>query len=715
MSSFNFGQNNSTSGSGGANLFGGNSNPFGTPSKPLFGAQSTTPSTNDDIAKDGATAGSQTPGFNLPKSSEGFSFGGKAPTASSAQNAFAQSPGSTTPTTPGQKPLFGAANVAPVSGSLFGSTTPATSGPSFFGQQSTTPAGPPPTTSAFGNNFFGTQKSADTTQTNSSNLFSKPATTNTTPPMFGQKKEGETTSAFGTGLFGSNQQTKLSAGDTSSTPAQPSFGTTGTTSSLFGSTTPTSTPPQPQGSSTAGLGAPQASSNVFSMTPAIPKPGPGLFGGSQSALNSQPQSTTPGTATSKPPLFSLDKGPGQQSKPLFGAANTTSGTASNTAPALNSQTSSSKPFSGFSLSGLGKEISSDKATAPSNSFDGFKTGGQDKSTTDKPSNTFSSFSTPAQAKPTATDQQASTASTTPAGLPTFSLKPPSATTQATTEATSTSTVNAPSTSASSLFGAKPTATSTAPPGITISSSDTGATASGALGASTTGPAPTSQSRLKNRTMDEILTRWASDLTKYQKEFQSQAEKVAEWDQVLVDNMAKITKLYVNAATAEKQTNSVEMQLRAVENQQSELESWLDKYESEVDDMIAKQNVQQGEALQGPDQERERTYKLAEKLSDRLDEMGNSLTGMIEDINSTSTSLCKTSKSDEPISQIVRILNAHLTQLQTIDQGTIALQAKIGSAQKSSQGLGHSLNGLNGTGAGNGAAEEFYRSYMGRRN
>lgn len=107
-------------------------------------------------------------------------------------------------------------------------------------------------------------------------------------------------------------------------------------------------------------------------------------------------------------------------------------------------------------------------------------------------------------------------------------------------------------------------------------------------------------------MDEILTRWASDLSKYQKEFQSQAEKVAEWDQVLVDNMAKITKLYVNATTAEKQTNSVEMQLRAVENQQSELESWLDKYESEVDDMIAKQNVQQGEALQGPDQERERT-------------------------------------------------------------------------------------------------------------
>jgi nuclear pore complex protein Nup62 len=65
-----------------------------------------------------------------------------------------------------------------------------------------------------------------------------------------------------------------------------------------------------------------------------------------------------------------------------------------------------------------------------------------------------------------------------------------------------------------------------------------------------------------------------------------------------------------------------------------------------------------------------------------------------------------------ITQIVRILNSHLTQLQTIDQGTVALQEKIAKAQKNAQGLGHANNG--GTGAGNGAVEDFYRSYMGRR-
>jgi hypothetical protein len=35
-------------------------------------------------------------------------------------------------------------------------------------------------------------------------------------------------------------------------------------------------------------------------------------------------------------------------------------------------------------------------------------------------------------------------------------------------------------------------------------------------------------------MDEIITRWATDLSTYQKEFQNQAAKVASWDRLLVE-------------------------------------------------------------------------------------------------------------------------------------------------------------------------------------
>lgn len=107
-------------------------------------------------------------------------------------------------------------------------------------------------------------------------------------------------------------------------------------------------------------------------------------------------------------------------------------------------------------------------------------------------------------------------------------------------------------------------------------------------------------------MDEIITRWASDLSKYQKEFQSQAEKVAKWDRMLVENSDKIQKLYGSTLEAERATSEVERQLSAVESQQEELGGWLDRYERDVDALTSRQ-VGQGEGLQGPDQERERTY------------------------------------------------------------------------------------------------------------
>lgn len=149
-------------------------------------------------------------------------------------------------------------------------------------------------------------------------------------------------------------------------------------------------------------------------------------------------------------------------------------------------------------------------------------------------------------------------------------------------------------------------------------------------------------------MDEIITRWATDLSKYQKEFKDQAAQVAAWDRLLVDNGEKIQKLYLSTYEAEKASRDVERQLVAVESQQEELESWLDKYEAEVDSMFNR-DIGRNEQLGGPDQEREKTYKLAEKLTDRLDEMGRDLSKMIKEINDISGSLSNGNKPDDPVS------------------------------------------------------------------
>jgi len=44
-----------------------------------------------------------------------------------------------------------------------------------------------------------------------------------------------------------------------------------------------------------------------------------------------------------------------------------------------------------------------------------------------------------------------------------------------------------------------------------------------------------------------------------------------------------------------------------------------------------------------------SYKLAEKLQDRLNELNKDLTEMIEEINRTSQDLSKTGKPDDPVS------------------------------------------------------------------
>lgn len=107
-------------------------------------------------------------------------------------------------------------------------------------------------------------------------------------------------------------------------------------------------------------------------------------------------------------------------------------------------------------------------------------------------------------------------------------------------------------------------------------------------------------------MDDIITRWATDLAKYQKEFQQQAQKIATWDRLLVENSDKISRLYSRTYQAERDAAEVDRQLSAVENQQNELSAWLDRYEHEVDEMIGS-HTGGDNTVHGPDEERERTY------------------------------------------------------------------------------------------------------------
>ncbi|MCJ1401902.1 FG-nucleoporin nsp1 [Xylographa trunciseda] len=658
--------------------------------------------------------------------------------------------------------IFGQSNASPANPSLssFGGT-PATSAPaaSLFGASASTSQ----PSSLFGGgssgaaNVFGGGKNNN----NSFGLFSTPNKPSE-PPNTGPVQN---TGIFGGGAASSNANLFGKIGATSATSGQPASSTPATSKPgnafSFGGVSTTPAGPPPTGSLAQGgaIGSGINFGTIGGATSQSAMPAMATIGSHTSTFGGAPQSgasnlfgNTPGStgtsssAQTTSSLFSIPSqntnlfgnAPTSSSGSLLGATNPPLFPKPGDLQATNNQVSQGQSSSASLFSTLGTQRPLGAFSAPPTSP--FVLGGNSSNppsstsgvTFNLPAPSSAQSSTPAvpgSTNPSTTNLfgnlgGAPVSSPTSTGPSSSSSAPVSTTAHASTGLFGASNaplggVNRPSEGGNSLLGsgngsrAPDVASATTQPSTNPATATTANAAdrtSTNLGTSTSGPRPPAQSRLKNKSMDEIITRWASDLSKYQKEFQRQALKVSEWDRMLVDNSEKIQKLYGSTLEAERATVEVERQLSVVENDQGELEYWLDHYERQVDELIATQ-VGQGDTLQGPDQERERTYKLAEKLADRLNEMGKDLTSMIENINDASSNLSKNSKSDDPLSQIVRVLNGHLSQLQQIDQGAASLQAKVLEAQKASK-IATPMNGMNGL--RNDAADDFYRSYMGRR-
>ncbi|PBP27135.1 hypothetical protein BUE80_DR001906 [Diplocarpon rosae] len=668
----------------------------------------------------------------MTNNSKPFSFGGGTPTS------FGSTPNTASP--------FGAAQPAtskPKTTSLFGSTA-AGSGSGAGGMFGSSSAGGQPSIFAASSNpGSGTSTpSFGGGNTGAPPTFGNPAATSgaTGSGLFGTAG-ASSTSSFGAGFsFGQNKgnttqatsnenkapSTGLSFGNNA---AKPATSISSSNPTLTAATTP-SKPTFNFQNSTTPAGPPPTDSNQATKPPSFGSlGGQQSFGGALGASKPGNSSSAPAPASTLFPANGASTGASNMFNKQPAPASSSTGLAPTPA------TAPQAPKSLFSFSSSNSVASTPKAQAsltapaaansslfnkgPATSAAPSLFGGPATSSPASSSNLFGSTA-PKTTAPVSTSLFAGLNGTAPA---------------AASAATSVPSTTAP---ASGLFGTSASTSApstTAPPasvlsgglgggsgsgeglgglgGAAVAGSGSGAATGGAaqtLGASTSGPAP-QMNRLKNKTMDDIITRWATDLSKYQKEFQEQAEKVATWDRLMVENGDKIQKLYLTTYEAEKQSTEIERQLANVESQQEELASWLDRYEGEVDEMFQRQ-VGQGETLQGPDQERERTYKLAEKLTDRLDDMGKNLTSMIEAINDASTTLSKTSKADDPLSNIVRVLNSHLTQLQWIDENATALQSKITETQKA--GLNVGLNGGGYTGPESEAADSFYRSFAVRK-
>lgn len=528
-----------------------------------------------------------------------------------------------------------------------------------------------PTGFSFGN--------INTNTSSTTGLFGTPKPPGAGTSLFGGTTGGSSTPGGNSGMIfgGTNTSSTPSSGAGTSSSAVTNGSTPSTTPATGGSGLFGGGPSGPFGgalgaTSTAGLTTPAAkppgglfaTSSAAPAAPAAPltQPSSGLFGGPKPESANTPSSIFGGGGSSAASTTPATKPP----QSLFGNAQTSSNPSTSTVGLF----TASKPAGTSSSLGSGN-ASTPVSTQPSSSVPSSGLFGSGMTSTPSASRGTPSAAAASSSLFGTATTQASKPEDTPAVSTTPGLfgQPATAATLASTSATAAS--GTPTTS--SLFGTTLTSNAgTAQAAITP--------AAGGLSSGQAATQPPLQSRLKNKSMEEIIGRWTSDLEKYRAEFISQAEEIKKWDAVLITNGDKLVNLSAETTEAEKTQARMDTVLQQLENEQEELGTALDYYESQIKDFFDAQ-FGSAEGMQPADQEREKTYSLAEKLNETLIGMEGDLGEMIKAINKAGATINKTTNADDPLSQIVKILNDHLSSLQWIDTHTIQVAEKIQEAQK----------------------------------
>ncbi|KAM6124753.1 LOW QUALITY PROTEIN: nuclear pore glycoprotein p62-like [Phoenicopterus ruber ruber] len=198
------------------------------------------------------------------------------------------------------------------------------------------------------------------------------------------------------------------------------------------------------------------------------------------------------------------------------------------------------------------------------------------------------------------------------------------------------------------------------------------TTSGTIGAGTSTAAITTTAAtsappvMTYAQLESLINKWSLELEDQEKHFLHQATQVNAWDRTLIENGEKITSLHREVEKVKLDQKRLDQELDFILSQQKELEDLLTPLEESVKE-------QSGTIyLQHADEERERTYKLAENIDAQLKRMAQDLKDITEHLN-TSRGPADTS---DPLQQICKILNAHMDSLQWIDQNSAVLQRKV---------------------------------------
>lgn len=161
-------------------------------------------------------------------------------------------------------------------------------------------------------------------------------------------------------------------------------------------------------------------------------------------------------------------------------------------------------------------------------------------------------------------------------------------------------------------------------------------------------------------------KWTLELEEQEKVFTNQATQVNAWDSILLKNGEKIVDLNKAVEKVKSDQVAMEQELEFITAQQTELEETILPLEKEL-----------SKIPQQIDVDRSQTYLMAETLDSQLKQMSEDLKEVIEHLNEAN----KLADPTDPMVQIGKILNAHFTTLQWIDDKTLAINNRLEELSK----------------------------------
>jgi nuclear pore complex protein Nup62 len=210
------------------------------------------------------------------------------------------------------------------------------------------------------------------------------------------------------------------------------------------------------------------------------------------------------------------------------------------------------------------------------------------------------------------------------------------------------------TSTSGITGFMPTVTTSSANQVTLSTTTT----------TTQSTAVTSQMNFYS--LEEQINKWTLEIEEQEKIFTNQATQVNAWDSILLKNGEKIVELNNAMEKVKADQSAMEQELEFITAQQAELEESILPLEQEL-----------SKIPQQIDVERSQTYLMAETLDSQLKQMSEDLKEVIEHLNEAN----KFSDPSDPMVQIGKILNAHFTSLQWIEDKTQIINNKLDELSK----------------------------------